>query len=195
MTKKINDLSKEELGKLFPIKIIPYNTKWPTYFHKEKVLLLKTLGNSIALRIEHFGSTAIPGLAAKPTIDILIEIPTLNKKLKEQIVSLMKIIEYDFIWRTDNKVPYMMFVKGYTFEGIKEQSFHIHMGDHNHTFWDRLYFRDFLKQNHKKLKEYENLKLELAIKYKFDRDGYTIAKGDFITEITNHAKSLANDNK
>jgi GrpB-like predicted nucleotidyltransferase (UPF0157 family) len=194
MTRKIDDLSKEELGQLFPIKIVPYNADWTIWFETEKKLLVETLGNDVVLRIEHFGSTSVRGLSAKPTIDILIEIPPLTEQLKDWIIGKMKNIGYDFIWRTDDTVPYMMFVKGYTFDGIKGQSFHIHMGEHTHSLWDRLYFRDYLRQNQKTLKEYEKLKIELAGKYKFDREGYTNAKTNFITTITKRAKTLANDN-
>lgn len=190
MTKKIEHLSKEELGSLFPVKIVPYNPEWIIRFRKEKKLLIETLGKEAALRIEHFGSTSVPGLASKPTIDILIEIPPLTEQLKEWIIKKMKSIGYDFIWRTDDAIPYMMFAKGYTSEGMKEQSFHVHMGEHTHSLWDRIYFRDYLRQNPDALKEYENLKFKLADKYKFDREGYTNAKKEFITRVTELAKKV-----
>ena len=191
MEKQINDLSPEELGKLFPVEVVPYNPHWPFLFEKEKEILIHTLGYKAALRIEHFGSTAVPELASKPTIDILIEIPFLTNQLKEWIIDKMKTIGYNFIWRTDDKIPYMMFAKGYHITGRKEQTFHIHMGEHDHSLWDRLYFRDYLRQNPATLKEYETLKINLAAKLRYDRDAYTLAKTDFIFTITNHAISLA----
>ena len=80
MSKKIGNLSREDLGKLFPIEVVPYNADWTIHFEKEKELLAETLGFLVPLRIEHFGSTAVPGLSSKPIIDILIEIPTLDRK-------------------------------------------------------------------------------------------------------------------
>ena len=192
MDRKVEDLSPAELGILFPIEIAPYDPGWPYLFEQEKELLIRTLDPGIALRTEHFGSTAVPGLSAKPTIDILMEIPQLTNQLKSRIIEKMDSIDYSFIWRTDDPVPYMMFTKGYTMDGIKGQTFHIHMGQLDHSLWDRLIFRDFLRQNPEISKQYERLKYELAERFKFDRDGYTMAKTGFITGITGRAKSSLN---
>ncbi len=189
MKKKIADLSRKELGKFFPIQIVLYNKMWPILFEEEKKLLLEVLGSQIALRIEHFGSTSVPGLSAKPTIDILLEIPILTDELKENIIAKMKTARYDFIWRTDTEPPYMMFAKGYNLTGLKEQTFHVHMGQYDHPLWDRLYFRDYLRQNPKISKQYEKLKFKLAEKHKYDREDYTNAKTDFITRVTKEAKT------
>jgi GrpB-like predicted nucleotidyltransferase (UPF0157 family) len=185
----IDSLTKEELGQLFPIEIVPYNPGWKATFDIEKNILLSTLSQTIILRIEHFGSTAVPGLSAKTIIDILIEIPPLTDKLKEKIIEIMKTIAYDFIWRKDDVVPYMMFAKGYTLEGIKGQAFHIHIADKTHSLWDRVYFRDYLIQHPENAKEYEKLKFRLMEKHKYDRENYTNAKTEFITRITELAKS------
>lgn len=186
---KLEDLTTEELGKLFPIEIVPYDKKWAEIFRIESISIEDALGKNIALRIEHFGSTAIEGLSAKPTIDILVEIPTLTDELKEEIIGKMKRIGYHFIWRTDEKIPYMHFVKGYTPNGFSGNVFHIHMGDNKHPLWDRIYFRDYLKKNPTIAKEYELLKISLADNYKFDREAYTIAKSEFVKRITEIAKS------
>ena len=187
--KSLENLTTEELGKLFPIKIVQYDKKWKDVFKTEAELIRKTLGQDIALRIEHFGSTAIEGLSAKPTIDILVEIPPLTDELKTEVVEKMKDIGYHFIWRTDEKIPYMHFVKGYTIKGFKGNIFHIHMGDKTHSLWDRICFRDYLRQNKKVAKEYESLKISLAEKFKFDREAYTNAKSEFVKRITEIAKS------
>ncbi len=182
-------MTKEEIGLLFPIEILPSDEKWLELFENEKILLAETLSNKVALRIEHFGSTAIPGLAAKPTIDILMEIDSTEKQ-KAFMIEKMKTIRYDFIWRTDTPPPYMMFAKGYRADGKKEQTYHIHAAPKDHPLWDRLYFRDYLKQNHEVAKEYEQLKIKLATKHKYDREDYTNAKTEFVTRITELAKNL-----
>jgi GrpB-like predicted nucleotidyltransferase (UPF0157 family) len=184
----MDDLTKQELGKLFPIVIVPPNKFWPILFEKEKKVIIDTLGQHIAKKVEHFGSTAVPNLAAKPTIDILVEIPSTND-LKSFITEKMKKIDYQFIWRTDCGQPYLMFVKGYSPNGIIEQTYHIHMAPQSHPLWDRLYFRDYLKQHPEIAKNYEELKCQLADKHKFDREDYTNGKTEFITKVTELAKN------
>jgi len=61
-------LTAKEVGKLFPIQIVPYNSDWITLFEREKELIINVLGEDSVLNIEHFGSTSIPGLVAKPTL-------------------------------------------------------------------------------------------------------------------------------
>lgn len=191
--KGLHEMTPEELGKLFPIQVVPYSEHWVELFKSESVLIRQTLESGIALKIEHFGSTAVEGLSAKPTIDILVEIPPLTEALKEQIISKISTIGYQFIWRTDEKVPYMHFVKGYTPDGFRGDVFHIHMGDKNHALWDRIFFRDYLRQNRQVAAEYEILKKTLAKKYKYDREAYTNAKSDFVKRITTLAKTEATD--
>lgn len=190
MTKSrtLNDFTTEELGKLFPIEIVPYNEQWDSLYIDEKTRIENTLTNEIALRIKHFGSTAVRGLSAKPVIDILVEIPPLTEILKNEIIKAMETIGYNFIWRTDDEAPYMNFVKGYTPEGFEENVYHVHIGDKTHSLWDRIHFRDYLRENPDVAKEYENLKIELAKKHKYNRETYTQAKTEFITRITKMAK-------
>jgi len=64
-------MTEDELGRLYPISLIQYDTNWPVLFKKEKKILKSIFG--LALKIEHIGSTAVRGLMAKPTIDILLE--------------------------------------------------------------------------------------------------------------------------
>lgn len=183
----MDDLTKQELGQLFPIVIVPPNDNWVDLYVKERKIIIDTLGGHIALKVEHFGSTAVPNLAAKPTIDILVEIPS-TEDFKKFIVDKMEGIDYYFIWRTDCGQPYMMFVKGYSLNGIKEQTYHIHMAPKGHPLWDRLYFRDYLKQHPETAKKYQELKYRLAEKYKYDREEYTNAKSEFIKKVTELAK-------
>ena len=182
--KELDELSTKELGELFPIIISEPNSEWEKIFEIEKKELFKILGHDIALRIEHFGSTAIPNLASKPTIDILVEIPD-NETIKDEITKKMKSSGYHYIPRNDCPPPYIMFVKGYTNEGIKGQSYHIHIAEKTHKgLWDRLHFRDYLIKNKKCAIEYENLKRKLSKKYKYSREAYTKSKTDFIMRIT-----------
>ena len=194
MNEDLNKFTTEELGKLFPITIEEYNPEWRNLFEQEKINIIRILGKEISLRIEHFGSTAIPNILAKPTIDILVEIPT-SLAISNEIIQRMKNYNYNYILRNDCPPPYMMFVKGYTHSGFVGQCYHIHMGPAYHDgLWDRLYFRDYLIENMKELKEYENLKNSLSKKYKYDREKYTEGKKEFINRITNIAKKYYTNN-
>jgi len=184
MNREPDQMTPEELGQLFPIILSDPNPDWNKCFESEKKKIEKTLGSDNIIRIEHIGSTAVAGMISKPTIDILVEIPenTDNHKLIEKVKS----IGYYFIPRQENPAPHMMFTKGYTKDGFKGQAFHIHVrysGD-----WDELYFRDYLRQHPKTAMEYAKLKMDLAEKYRHDREGYTNAKTDFINRITEIAR-------
>jgi GrpB-like predicted nucleotidyltransferase (UPF0157 family) len=93
---KINydNLTAEQIGQLFPIRIVPYNPDWENLFEQEKALITEVLGKEAALNVEHFGSTSVAGLAAKPTIDILVEVSKLSDALKQIIIQKLETIGY-----------------------------------------------------------------------------------------------------
>ena len=135
------------------------------------------LGEEIVIRVEHVGSTAVANLPAKPTIDIAVEIPDIDD-VGTKIISIMLSNGYNYM---HEKNDHLMFVKGYTPEGIKGQSYHIHMGaKDNNVVWDMLHFRDYLRSNISVAMEYLQLKMELASLHKNDREAYTEAKTTFI---------------
>jgi GrpB-like predicted nucleotidyltransferase (UPF0157 family) len=178
-------MNKEELGKLYPISVVPHDLNWASIFENEKEIIVKILGSEVTLRVEHIGSTAVPNLSAKPTIDILVEIPE-EAGIRELIISDMTKKNYIHMKEQEN---HLMFVKGYSPTGLEKISFHIHMGTNEQDFlWDRIYFRDFLRKNPSVASEYERLKLKLAKTYKHDREAYTESKTEFISKITNLAK-------
>ncbi|MBC8147169.1 MAG: GrpB family protein [Bacteroidetes bacterium] len=172
-------MTSEELGQLFPVIIQNYSEKWPIYYKIEKKLLLDSFLQSEILNIDHIGSTAIPGLKAKPTIDILLQV---SEQIDvHKLKNILKSLGYQFNKRADKPPPHMAFVKGYTNEGIKGQSYHVHIrykGD-----WDEIRFRDYLISHKEIAKEYEALKLKFADRYKYDREAYTHSKIDYIEKI------------
>ncbi len=184
MNKKLDKMSVTELGELFPIILSEHKSNWKTIFESEKEKINNIFNKNEIYKIEHIGSTAIPNIISKPTIDIILQI-TKNIDKKTIIKNLEK-INYHFIAKPENPPPNMMFVKGYTDKGFKGQAYHIHIrfkGD-----CDELYFRDYLKENTEKAIEYENLKIKLAKKYKFNREKYTNGKTKFVKKITKEAK-------
>jgi GrpB-like predicted nucleotidyltransferase (UPF0157 family) len=183
MKRSLDKLTPEELGILFPIELSEHKSIWTKHFLSEK-LRIDAVFNNDSIVIEHIGSTAIPGIKAKPIIDILLEVPENLDPVS--IISKFKKIRYHFIPRPDKPPPHMMFARGYTLKGYKGQAFHVHIrytGDK-----DELLFRDYLIGNPQSAIKYEELKLSLAGKFKNDREAYTEAKTVFITSILTKAK-------
>lgn len=178
-------MTAKELGELFPIIIVEPDPDWIALFEIEKAEITNVLGRKNIVRLEHIGSTAVPNLKAKPTIDILLEVP--GSADTKEVVEKLTGLGYHFIPKPENPAPHMMFVKGYTDSGFEGQAYHVHVryaGD-----WDELYFRDYLKSHPDIAREYGELKVKLAGEYKNDRDGYTEKKTDFIKRITSLARN------
>ena len=170
------------------IEIKPYGSKWPDMFEQEKDHLLKCLPNELIKRIEHFGSTAIPGMAAKPIIDMLVEVTSLEQT-KEKVVPVLEAQGYEYFWRPtfgDDTPPfYAWFIKRDS-KGIRTH--HIHMVEKDFEHWDRLLFRDYLIEHPQAARQYHDLKLKLANEFPNDRVAYTEGKTEFIVEIMQAAK-------
>lgn len=173
-------ISAEKLAKLFPILLSSHNPAWKEEFIREKQYLLSVFGNAVA-RISHIGSTAVVGLLAKPTVDILLEISE-----QTDLPAITARLENEGYVVNHAKQDILTLIKGYTTHGFEGQAMHIHIryrGD-----WGELYFRDYLNIHPDVAREYETLKKHLKEKYTFDRDGYTEAKGSFIHEHTKRAR-------
>ena len=184
----LNNLKKEELGKLFPIIIKDYSDTWPDLYASEAKLLTDSFSHTEIVRIDHIGSTAIPGLKSKPTIDILLQITEQIdiSKLKDIFTTLGYLIND----HPENPAPHLTYVKGYTSQGFKGQAYHVHIryrGD-----WDEIRFRDYLIRHEEIAKEYETLKLELAEKYPNDREAYTASKTEWIERINTLTRKQCN---
>jgi GrpB-like predicted nucleotidyltransferase (UPF0157 family) len=183
----LHGLTPEELGKLFPIFLREYDPAWKDLFEKEKGRITRLFRESELVRISHIGSTAVPGLISKPSIDILLEVG--DGLPDERIIRVMKSAGYLFIERPDKPIPHMMFVKGYTPEGFKGQAFHVHVrygGD-----WEEIRFRDYLVENPSVAEAYAELKKQLAQRFPNDRDAYTLAKTDFVEKVNTLARNNA----
>ena len=170
------------------VLIVPYNPDWPGMFEMEKKHLLDCLPHEIIKRIEHFGSTAIPNLSAKPIIDILVEVTSLDET-KKVIVPILTAQRYDYFWRPthgDDGPPfYAWFIKR---DVHGSRTHHIHMVESEFEHWDRLFFRDYLLEHPHVIEKYQHLKLQLAEKYPSDRVAYTTGKTKFIEQTTLEAK-------
>jgi GrpB-like predicted nucleotidyltransferase (UPF0157 family) len=184
------DSLKERIQKVVQekISIVPYDPEWPRMFEAEKRHLLSCLPHDLVKKIEHFGSTAVPGLSAKPIIDMLIEVTSLEET-KKKIVPILTSQGYEYFWRPtwgeDTPPFYAWFIKR-NIQG--ERTHHIHMVEKEFDHWERLLFRDYLIENQQIAQEYQTLKLRLANDLHGDRVAYTNAKTEFILRVTKQAK-------
>ena len=172
------------------VAVVPYDPRWPELFRQEKDHLLSCLPSDLIRRVEHFGSTAVPGLAAKPIVDLLVEVIDLQAT-QVRIAPVLEAQGYDYFWRPthgDNGPPfYAWFIKRDPDTGIRTH--HVHMVEASFTeHWDRLLFRDYLIEHPEVAREYGALKARLALAFSNDREAYTRGKTEFVTDVTERAR-------
>lgn len=169
------------------VAIVPYNPEWPEMFRREREHLRACLPGELLGRIEHFGATAVPGLAAKPIVDMLVEVSDLEET-KQRIVPVLEAQGYDYFWRPamfEGPPYYAWFIKR---NGSGVRTHHIHMVTRDFEHWDRLLFRDYLIQHPRVAAEYQTLKARLAATYPNDRVRYTKGKSEFVLRVTQQAR-------
>ena len=157
------------------VVIVPYDREWPVLFSQLGAALRKALGD-IALRIDHIGATSVPGMDAKPIIDIQISV----RGFEPLDAFRLPIEGLGFVFRADN--PDL--TKRYFRETPGERRTHIHVrraGSWTEQF--ALLFRDYMRAHDEDAKHCAELKYRLAEQYAEDRRGYTDAKAPFTWEI------------
>lgn len=168
------------------VQLEKYNSIWKkSYMEEEK--LLKEILNDYIIEIHHVGSTSIEGLMAKPVVDILIVIESLD--LIPEIENIL--MNYNYDNRGPQGVPdRMFFAKGS--EDARTHYIHFTTPKSN-TYYDLIYFKRYLLDNPDYILKYCKLKQELALKYSNERSKYTQGKSDFIKEVISLAKEEYND--
>jgi GrpB-like predicted nucleotidyltransferase (UPF0157 family) len=162
------------------IEIVDSDPSWPDQFLAEARAIAEALQPLVA-KIEHFGSTAIPNLPAKPIIDIFIIFGDIS--LWPRLVAPLASLGYVF-WAENPRTDRMFFVKGMPPFG-RRRSHHVHVRTPADT--TELVFRDWLRGHPADVARYAKLKRELAERFKSDREAYTAAKGKFIQQILTQA--------
>ncbi|MDO9171203.1 MAG: GrpB family protein [bacterium] len=167
------------------IAIAPYDPRWPELFRLEKEHLQSCLPPDLVRRVEHFGSTAVPGLSAKPVVDMLIETTDL-RATRLLVAPLLESQGYDYFWRPtigDDGPPfYAWFIRRDPQSGARTH--HLHMVEASfREHWDRLLFRDHLIAHPDVARDYERLKIALAAAFPRDRAAYTRGKSEFIAAV------------
>lgn len=161
--------------KVGTVKLEEYNPKWKDMYLEEEKNLKEMFGD-VALAIEHIGSTSVEGLSAKPIIDIAIGV----KNLSDFDKVAKKFMVEPYSVKEDSTEGEILVRKGN--EDNRTHFIHV-MEIDGDRYIESILFRDYLRKNVWALKEYEDLKKDLAIKYADDRKKYTASKNEFINKI------------
>ena len=166
------------------VVIVDDDPLWAEMFSEEKARILEAL-DGLDVAVEHVGSTSVPGLAAKPIIDIMVVVP--DPATEQKTIEPLTVLGYDY--RGEVGIPgRFYFAKG------RPRSHHLHMYPRCHPEIARLlFFCEYLRANPDAALEYARLKRALAEKFRDDREAYTDAKSDFIKSIEAKARLLSSD--
>lgn len=159
-----------------PIQVVPYDESWPGMFEKERRILEGLLTQWLVGPVEHIGSTAVFGLAAKPVIDIMAGVTSLDES--RPAIPVLATVGYVYF-------PYQPEQKHWFCKPSPAfRTHHLHLIPVGSKQWnEQLAFRNYLRQDSVAAREYAELKRLLATQYEFDREAYTEAKGPFIQRI------------
>jgi GrpB-like predicted nucleotidyltransferase (UPF0157 family) len=158
------------------VQIVPYDETWPTRFEQERAILDRAIKRWVVGGIEHVGSTAVPGLAAKPVIDIMVGVDSLEAS--RAAIPVLSELEYCYF-------PYRPDVMHWFCKPSPSfRTHHLHLIPFRSRLWlERLAFRDYLRTHADVAAEYAELKQHLAALHHFDREAYTDAKTPFVERI------------
>ena len=163
-----------------PIEVAPYDARWPAAFEQERALLAEALGPWLAGPPEHIGSTAVPGLAAKPVIDIMAPVHTLAAS-RPAIEAARELGYVHYPYKPD-------VMHWFCKPSAAHRTHHLHLVPLGSPLWrERLAFRDALRADPELRASYQALKLDLAQRHRLVREAYTDAKTPFIEEVLRQA--------
>ncbi len=160
------------------VRVDDYSSDWPRLFSEEAARLQAAIGAQV-LDIQHVGSTSVPGLAAKPILDIAVAVESYEGAFV--CVPLLEALGYEY--RGEQGIPRRhFFVKG------DPPAYHLHMNEIGSTDWrTQIAFRDALRAHAEIAQAYADLKRRLAAAYPTDRDAYLAGKADFIQGVLRRA--------
>ncbi len=158
------------------VHIVEYDEDWPRRFVAEREQLRQAIGDFVVGTIEHVGSTAVPGLAAKPIIDIMVGVAGLTEA--KPAIPLLEAMGYCYFPHRPDVMHWLCK------PSPMHRTHHVHLVPFESRLWVlRLKFRDRLRSDADVAADYARLKRSLAARYPFDREAYTEAKGPFIRRI------------
>jgi GrpB-like predicted nucleotidyltransferase (UPF0157 family) len=166
------------------VRLRPYASEWALLFEQERAALQAALG-PLALDIQHVGSTAIPGMVAKPILDIAIAIRDFEDG--PMCVGPLEMLGYEY------RGVVGVLSRHYFSKG-EPRTHHIHMYAVSSPDWEnQLLFRDYLRAHRHWTRAYAELKQDLAQRFPQDREAYMVAKGPFIQEVLRLARGEGSD--
>lgn len=162
------------------IEIVSYDPSWTKQFEAETALI-KPIFSDNFVALHHIGSTAIPGMPAKPTIDTILEVKNIN--LVDTCNDAMAALGYE-AWGEYNILGRRFFVKG-----IDKRTHHVHTFQTGDFHIERhIYFRDYLIAHPIDAKAYADLKIKLAKEFSNNRRAYVENKNDYVKALEEKAR-------
>ena len=164
-----------------PVSLEPYDSSWAERFEHEKVAI-GSLVSDLAQDVQHFGSTSVPNLTAKATVDIMLGVAQFP--WPESADSLFETLGYSFY--KEPSANWRVYLKAY---GENRRGYHLHIVEHNSKHWrTHILFRDYLRQHPKIAAEYGELKVNLARQLDGRRGAYQHGKKVFIDSVMEKAE-------
>jgi GrpB-like predicted nucleotidyltransferase (UPF0157 family) len=162
-----------------PVEVVDYDPTWPEEFERLKSRVVAVLGNDV-VDVEHIGSTAVPGLAAKPVVDLYVVVMDVDRAS-----ALLRTVGYEP--EGELGVPGRV---GLAWpEGEKRHHLYL-CRPHDAGLESVVRFRDYMRTHDQEASEYGELKRELAASHRNDRDAYGAGKSDFIAAVLERADRL-----
>jgi GrpB-like predicted nucleotidyltransferase (UPF0157 family) len=160
-----------------PIRIVEYDPEWPNRY-ETAAARIREAGGDRFVALEHIGSTAVPGLAAKPIVDVLGGVERLADG--EAAVEALEALGYEYVPELEAAIP----ERRYFYKTDDDcHTHHLHVVEHGGPFWTRhLQFRDYLREHPDRARRYEKVKREAACDHRHDIEGYEDAKAAFVRE-------------
>ncbi len=164
------------------IIVVDYDPNWPSLYEQEKDRIVAALGEGI-VQIEHIGSTSVPGLAAKPIIDIAVGIA--NFEEAKVYVPMIEALDYTYEPEFEVDLPERRFF----WKGLPSlHTHHIHVAEPGSLEWIKpIVFRDYLREHPEEARQYQVLKRELAVRCGSDMEAYVKGKTEFVRTILSKA--------
>ena len=161
------------------VTLFPYDPEWSRLFERERVVLESVLGNWLVGPVEHIGSTAVPGLAAKPIIDMLAPV----RSLPEAAAAIPVVVALGYAHGVHRPEEAHFFFKP-AVKNWWERTHHLHLTEPTSVLWRRrIAFRDALRSREDYRTRYERLKRDLANAHGGDIAAYARNKDDFVNEV------------
>lgn len=160
------------------VRLAEYDDRWPAFFERERSRILAQCG-SVPMVLEHIGGTSIPGMCAKPVIDIAVAVPGASSFGN----GIGALVRAGYEHRGERGVPGRHYLR----RG-EPRAYHLHLVEAGGPLWrDYLAFRDHLRADAAAARAFAAVKRTLAAQYPRDRDGYLQAKAPHVLDVLRHA--------